>query len=52
MAVSIQKSVPIFRIFAVAWAVEPYVGSLGSAVDREHHFDEGWSAYFPVSRPV
>ena len=50
MAISFQKTVPIFRIFDVAKAKEFYVGFLGFAVDWEHRFDEGSPAYMQVSR--
>jgi catechol 2,3-dioxygenase-like lactoylglutathione lyase family enzyme len=50
MAVSFQKTIPIFRIFDVAKAKEFYVDFLGFTVGWEHHFDEGSPAYIQVSR--
>jgi catechol 2,3-dioxygenase-like lactoylglutathione lyase family enzyme len=50
MAVSFQKTIPIFRIFDVKKAREFYVGFLGFAVDWERHFDEGSPDHIQVSR--
>jgi hypothetical protein len=50
MAITFEKTVPIFRILGLAKAREFYVDPLGFAVDWEHHFDEGSPAYMQVSR--
>ena len=48
--ISIQQTVPIFRIFDVAKAREFYVDYLGMAVDWEHKFDGVSPIYMSVSR--
>ena len=50
MSISVNKVIPILRIFDVPKAKEFYVGFLGFAVDCEHHFDDNAPAYIQVSR--
>jgi ribosomal-protein-alanine N-acetyltransferase len=41
MAISFQKTIPIFRIFDAAKAKAFYVDFLGFALDGKHRFNEG-----------
>ena len=50
MAISFEKTVPIFRIFDVAKAREFYVDFLGFTVDWEHRFGDNFPLYAQVSR--
>ncbi len=50
MPFTIDRVIPILRIFDEARAREFYVGYLGCTVDWEHRFDEGAPLYMQVSR--
>lgn len=50
MAVEVQKTIPILRIFDVEKAKEFYLGFLGFTLDWEHHFADNTPAYLQVSR--
>jgi uncharacterized glyoxalase superfamily protein PhnB len=50
MAMHVNQTVPILRIYDVAKAWEFYVDFLGFAVDWEHVFEPGMPVYMQVSR--
>ncbi|WP_199429722.1 glyoxalase superfamily protein [Qaidamihabitans albus] len=50
MALTVQRVVPILRIFDEARARDFYVGFLGCDVDWEHRFSERAPLYMQVSR--
>jgi catechol 2,3-dioxygenase-like lactoylglutathione lyase family enzyme len=50
MAIQIQQTIPIFRIFDLAKAREFYIDYLGFRVDWEHRFDEVSPVYMQISR--
>ena len=47
---TVEKVVPIFRIFDYKKAIEFYVDWLGFTIDWEHVFEEGMPIYMQVSR--
>lgn len=50
MAETIQRVVPVFRIFDVEKARDFYLGFLGFTLDWEHRFEPGAPLYMQVSR--
>ena len=50
MAVAVQHTIPLLRIFSVEKAREFYVGFLGFQVDWEHRFEGVAPVYMQVSR--
>jgi len=50
MAFTVDRVIPIMRIFDEARAREFYVDYLGCTVDWEHRFDERAPLYMQVSR--
>ena len=47
---SVQRTIPLLRIFDPAKARDFYIGFLGFTVDWEHRFDETAPVYMQVSR--
>lgn len=47
---TIEKVIPMLRIFDYAKAVEFYVNWLGFKINWEHHFEENTPVYFEVER--
>ena len=47
---TVEKVVPIFRIFDYKKAIEFYVDWLGFTIDWEHVFEEGMPIYMQISR--
>jgi catechol 2,3-dioxygenase-like lactoylglutathione lyase family enzyme len=50
MAIKLESTVPILRIFDVAKAREFYIDYLGFKVDFEHRFGENFPLYMGISR--
>jgi catechol 2,3-dioxygenase-like lactoylglutathione lyase family enzyme len=50
MAESVQRVVPVFRVFDLEKARGFYLGFLGFALDWEHRFEPGMPLYMQVSR--
>lgn len=50
MSVTLERSIPILRIFDVAKAREFYLGYLGFSVDFEHRFHDDAPLFMGISR--
>ena len=50
MTETIQRVVPVFRIFELEKARDFYLGFLGFTLDWEHRFEPGMPLYMQVSR--
>ncbi len=50
MKTAFERTIPVFRIYALDKALEFYVGFLGFTVDWEHRFEPDGPVYMQVSR--
>lgn len=50
MAIQLESTIPILRIFSVEKAREFYIDYLGFKVDFEHRFGENFPLYMGISR--
>lgn len=47
---TVEKTIPVLRIFSYEKAVEFYIGWLGFTIDWEHTFEENTPVYMQVSK--